>query len=207
MDAKLDNFSEISKLLSVKSKMSSDNLSLFSKFGLGRLLCRLSLEKYDGFFAVQLILSLCLLTIRRIAFSGSVSWLLSVLSWILLFLSWLLFQLIVPPPCLLVIHRKDIEPDFKRMGSHFSYEPLFMPIRLVQHYLWKRCFSWLKDQNVHFQRWAISKVSTDNSSMGSTLRMGENRLKLLHSFKPNKWQLDFYLQNLYLHSYAFCQIH
>ena len=207
MDAKLDNFSEISKLLSVKSKMSSDNLSLFSKFGLGRLLCRLSLEKHDGISAIQLSLSLCLLTIRRIAFSGSVSWLLSVLSWILLFLSWLLFQLIVPTTCLLVIHRKDIEPDFKRMGSHFSYEPLFMPIRLVQHYLWKRCFSWLKDQNVHFQRWAISKVSTDNSSMGSTLRMGENRLKLLHSFKPNKWQLDFYLQNLYLHSYAFCQIH
>ena len=167
--------------------MSSDNLSLFSKFGLGRLLCRLSLEKYDGFFAVQLILSLCLLTIRRIAFSGSVSWLLSVLSWVLLFLSWLLFQLIVTkPPCLLVIHRRDIEPDFKRMGSHFSYEPLFMPIRLVQHYLWRRCFSWLKDQNVHFQHWAISKVSTDNSSMGSTLRMGENRLKLLHSYEPNK---------------------
>ena len=83
MDAKLDNFSEISKLLSVKSKMSSDNLSLFSKFGLGRLLCRLSLEKHDGISAIQLILSLCLLTIRRIAFSGSVSW--------------LLFQLIVPP--------------------------------------------------------------------------------------------------------------
>ncbi len=98
MDAKLDNLSEISKLLSVKSKMSSDILSLFSKFGLGRLLCRLSLEKHDGISAVQLILSLCLLTIRRIAFSGSVSWLLSVLSWILLFLSWLLFQLIVTTP-------------------------------------------------------------------------------------------------------------
>ena len=111
--------------------MSSDNLSLFSKFGLGRLLCRLSLEKHDGISAIQLILSLCLLTIRRIAFSGSVSWLLSVLSWILLFLSWLLFQLIVPPPCLLVIHRRDIEPNFKRMESYFSYEPLFMPIRLV----------------------------------------------------------------------------
>ena len=31
-------FSEISKLLSVKSKMSGDILSLFSKFGLGHLL-------------------------------------------------------------------------------------------------------------------------------------------------------------------------
>ena len=44
--------------------MSSDNLSLFSKFGLGRLLCRLSLEKHDGFSAVQLILSLCLFRIN-----------------------------------------------------------------------------------------------------------------------------------------------
>ena len=64
MDAKLDNLSEISKLLSVKSKMSSDILSLFSKFGLGRLLCRLSLEKHDGISAVQLILSLCLFRIN-----------------------------------------------------------------------------------------------------------------------------------------------
>jgi len=64
MDAKLDNLSEISKLLSVKSKMSSDILSLFSKFGLGRLLCRLSLEKHDGISAVQLILSLCLFRIK-----------------------------------------------------------------------------------------------------------------------------------------------
>ncbi len=134
MDAKLDNLSEISKLLSIKSKMSSDILSLFSKSGLGRLLCRLSLEKHDGISAVQLILSLCLLTIRRIAFLGSVSWLLSVLSWVLLFLSWLLFRLIVPP-YLPVIHRRDIKSNFKRMGSHFSYEPLFMPIRPVKHYL------------------------------------------------------------------------
>ena len=59
MDIKLSNFSEISKLLSVKSKMSTDILNLFSKFGLGHLLCRLSLEKHDGISAVQLILSLC----------------------------------------------------------------------------------------------------------------------------------------------------
>ena len=50
MDIKLSNFSEISKLLSVKSKMSTDILNLFSKFGLGHLLCRLSLEKHDGIF-------------------------------------------------------------------------------------------------------------------------------------------------------------
>ena len=44
--------------------MSSDILSLFSKFGLGRLPCRLSLEKHDGISAVQLILSLCLFRIN-----------------------------------------------------------------------------------------------------------------------------------------------
>ena len=64
MNAKLGNFSEISKLLSVKSKMSGDILSLFSKFGFGHLLCRLSLEKHDGISAVQLILSLCLFRIN-----------------------------------------------------------------------------------------------------------------------------------------------
>ena len=60
MNAKLGNFSEISKLLSVKSKMSTDILHLFSKFGLGHLPCRLSLEKHDGISAVQLILSFSL---------------------------------------------------------------------------------------------------------------------------------------------------
>ena len=60
MFAKLVDFSELSKLLSVKSKVSADLLSLFGRFGLGRLLCRLSLEKHDGVSAVQLILSLCL---------------------------------------------------------------------------------------------------------------------------------------------------
>lgn len=60
MDAKLDNLSEISKLLSVKNRMSNDILSLFSTSGLGRLLCGLTLEKHDGISAVQLILSLCL---------------------------------------------------------------------------------------------------------------------------------------------------
>ena len=64
MNAKLGNFSEISKLMSVKSKMSGDILSLFSQFGLGHLLCRLSLEKHDGISAVQLILSLCLFRIN-----------------------------------------------------------------------------------------------------------------------------------------------
>lgn len=44
--------------------MSGDILSLFSKFSLGHLLCRLSLEKHDGISAVQLILSLCLFRIN-----------------------------------------------------------------------------------------------------------------------------------------------
>lgn len=64
MNAKIDNLSEISKLLSVKSKMSCDILSLFTKFGLGHMLNRLSLEKHDGISAVQLILSLCLFRIN-----------------------------------------------------------------------------------------------------------------------------------------------
>ena len=72
MNAKLGNLSEISKLLSVKSKMSGDILSLFSKFGLGHLLCRLSLEKHDGISAVQLILSLCLF--REGLLSSSRNW-------------------------------------------------------------------------------------------------------------------------------------
>ena len=44
--------------------MSSDTLSLFSKFNLSRLPCRLSLEKNDGISAVQPILSLYLFRIN-----------------------------------------------------------------------------------------------------------------------------------------------
>ncbi len=109
--------------------MSSDNLSLFSKFGLGRLLCRLSLEKHDGISAIQLILSLCLLTIRRIAFSGSVSWLLSVLSWVLLFLSWLLFWLIVTkPPLVCSLFTEEILSPISSVWEVTSR---------TSHYLWQ----------------------------------------------------------------------
>lgn len=38
-------------------------MSLFTRFGLGHLLCKLSLEKKSGISAVQLILSLCLFRI------------------------------------------------------------------------------------------------------------------------------------------------
>lgn len=60
MNAKLSDFSEISKLLSVKSRVDTDICTLFGKFGLGRVLRRLSLEKRQGVPAVTLIIALCL---------------------------------------------------------------------------------------------------------------------------------------------------
>lgn len=60
MDAKIEKISELSKLLSVKTRMSDDLFHLFGKFGIGHLLSRLSLEKHDGVSASELILSLCL---------------------------------------------------------------------------------------------------------------------------------------------------
>lgn len=116
----------------------------------------------------------------------------SVLSWVLSSYLDLLFQLIVTKPHNLLVILEEILSHFKRMESCFSYEPLFMPIRLVQHYLWRRCFSWLKDQNVHF--------GIDYPQVQITVpwaqrwEWGENQLKLLHSYEPGKWQLDLYLQ-------------
>ena len=63
MEAKIEKISELSKLLSVKTRMSDDFLHLFGKFGIGHLLSRLSLEKQDGVSASELILSLCLFRI------------------------------------------------------------------------------------------------------------------------------------------------
>ena len=63
MDAKIEKKSELSKLLSVKTRMSDDLFHLFGKFGIGHLLSRLSLEKQDGVCASELILSLCLFRI------------------------------------------------------------------------------------------------------------------------------------------------
>ena len=60
MEAKIEKISELSKLLSVKARMSDDLFLLFGKFGIGHLLSRLSLEKRDGVSASELILSLCL---------------------------------------------------------------------------------------------------------------------------------------------------
>ena len=53
MEAKIKEISELSKLLSVKTRMSDDLFHLFGKFGIGHLLSRLSLEKQDRVSASQ----------------------------------------------------------------------------------------------------------------------------------------------------------
>lgn len=63
MDAKLSNIYELSNILSVKSSLRTNLIALFTRFGLGHLLCRMSLEKQAGVSTVQLILSLCLFRI------------------------------------------------------------------------------------------------------------------------------------------------
>lgn len=63
MDAKLSKISELSNMLSVKSSLRTNLMALFTRFGLGHLLSRMSLEKQAGISAVQLILSLCLFRI------------------------------------------------------------------------------------------------------------------------------------------------
>ena len=63
MEAKIEKRSELSKLLSVKTRMSDDLFHLFGKYGIGHLLSRLSLEKQDGVSSSELILSLCLFRI------------------------------------------------------------------------------------------------------------------------------------------------
>ena len=63
MEAKIEKISELSKLLSVKTRMSDDLFHFFGKFGIGHLLSRLSLKKQDGVSSSELILSLCLFRI------------------------------------------------------------------------------------------------------------------------------------------------
>ena len=63
MEAKIEKISELSKLLSVKTRMSDDLFHLFGKFGIGHLLSHLSLQKHDGVSASELFLSLCLFRI------------------------------------------------------------------------------------------------------------------------------------------------
>ena len=63
MEAKIEKISELSKLLSVKTRMSDDLFHLFDKFGIGHLLSCRSLEKHDGVSASELILSLSLFSV------------------------------------------------------------------------------------------------------------------------------------------------
>ena len=58
MEAKIEKTSELSKLLSVKTRMSDDLFHPFDKFGIGHLLSRLSLEKQDGVSTSQATCSL-----------------------------------------------------------------------------------------------------------------------------------------------------
>lgn len=58
MNAKLSNLSELTNVLSVKSELRADIFALFSRFGIDRLLCRMSQEKPQGISAIQLIRSL-----------------------------------------------------------------------------------------------------------------------------------------------------
>ena len=64
MNAKMENLSGMERVLSVKETTNVQLMSLFSRFGLGNLLRRLSLEEHDGIDAVTLILSLCLFRIN-----------------------------------------------------------------------------------------------------------------------------------------------
>ena len=63
MEAKIEKISELSKLLSVKTRMSDDLFHFSGKFGIGHLFSLLSLEKQEGASASELILSLCLFRI------------------------------------------------------------------------------------------------------------------------------------------------
>jgi len=63
-NAKLDNFSEMENILSVKSSVNERITALFGSFGLGNLLRHLSMEKREGVSAATLILALCLFRIN-----------------------------------------------------------------------------------------------------------------------------------------------
>ena len=60
MIAKLGNFSELSKLTSVKSRIGDDIFALFGMFRLSQTLRRLDMEKQCGHSASELIQALCL---------------------------------------------------------------------------------------------------------------------------------------------------
>jgi hypothetical protein len=60
METKIEQISELSKLLREKSKVGDDLLSLMGRFGLNRLLSRNPSFKKEGVSATVLIQSLCL---------------------------------------------------------------------------------------------------------------------------------------------------
>lgn len=71
MKAKIDKFSEMENILSVKSDINDGIIKLFGRFGLGNQLRHLSLEKISGVNAVTLIISLCLFRINGISIFGA----------------------------------------------------------------------------------------------------------------------------------------
>ena len=71
MDAKIDNFSEMESVLSVKNDMNDGIVTLFGRFGLGNQLRHLSLEKVSGLSAATLIISLCLFRINGVSIFGA----------------------------------------------------------------------------------------------------------------------------------------
>ncbi len=71
MNTKIADFSEMEKVLSVKSDINDGMITLFGRFGLGNLLRHLSLEKVSGVNAVTLIVSLCLFRINGTSIFGA----------------------------------------------------------------------------------------------------------------------------------------
>jgi len=64
---KIDNFSEMKKVLSIKSDTNNRTTALFGRFGIEYLPCHLSMEKRVGIGAVTLIVSLCLFEINSLS--------------------------------------------------------------------------------------------------------------------------------------------
>ncbi|EJW89874.1 hypothetical protein EVA_22019, partial [gut metagenome] len=71
MNTKIDNFSEMESVLSVKNDMNDGIVTLFGRFGLGNQLRHLSLEKVSGLSAATLIISLCLFRINGVSIFGA----------------------------------------------------------------------------------------------------------------------------------------
>jgi hypothetical protein len=67
MNAKIDKFSEMEKVLSVKNDTNDGMIALFGRFGIGNLLRHLSMEKKSGIDAVTLIVSLCLFRMNSLS--------------------------------------------------------------------------------------------------------------------------------------------